>query len=119
MSNTIRRTSYKKHNKSGRSHFLADYTSNYLDVYEGVKGEVEAWGGKPSVKLTGKAYQQAFHFFHGDTSRGFGWGNHKISRKISHDTLRMELKKEIYRFLKNEEYEVMERRIRCLSWDRC
>jgi hypothetical protein len=113
MSRTVRRTSYKKQLKSGRSHFVEDYVSDRIKP-EGV----DAWAGGKRVLLTGKEYEQAYHAFHGDTKRGYGWGNHIISRQISIQSWRIQNKAEIIRFIKDNDYEVMMHNPRCLSWDR-
>ena len=113
MSRTIRRKGYKKQLKSGRSHFEKDYVTDWVKP-EGV----EAWGGGKRVPLTGKEYDKAYHAFHGDTKRGYGWGNHIVSRQLSIESWRVQNKAEIIRFIKDNDYEVMPHKPRCLSWDR-
>lgn len=115
MSRTIRRTGDKKRNKSGRSNFVEGYiyehVAEYLDLSR------YSWEGMPKVKLTGKEYGKQFWRFHRDTPNSYGWSNRTYTRKRFEDKLRMLHKKEISKFLKDETYEIVPFKPRCLSWE--
>lgn len=113
MSRTIRRTKEKKRLKSGKSHFVKDYVTDYA-MPEGV----EAWRGAKTVYLTGKEYDKGYYTFHGDTQRNFGWSNPPYDRKESINAWRNKNKMEIIRFIQNNDHEVVVHKVRCLSWER-
>lgn len=118
MCRTIRRIKEKKHNKSGKSHFSKSYTTTYIEIWHGSKSDVVSWGGLPCISLEKEQYNKAFHDFHSDTKKNYGWSNPQYSKKLSHITSRMHYKQEISKFFKNNHYEVLEKKLRCLSWDR-
>lgn len=113
MSRTIRRTGDKKRNKSGRSNFVEDYTFDYVENYL----DVDAWSGKPKVKLTGDEFHKEYWRFHRDSKAGYGWGNGTYTRKHFEDRLRMQNKLEIQKFMKNENHVVIPVKPHDLSWE--
>lgn len=118
MSRTIRRTGDKKRNKSGRSHFVENYITDYPEEWFGVKGKVKGWGGLPTIWKEGREYDKGFHKFHGDTKRGYGWSNHTYTRFRFEQRCRMKNKMEIQKWLNDNEYEVFTYQPGCLSWER-
>ena len=110
MSRTIRRTRDKKRNKSGRSNFVDDWTTEYVYDYGYL-------GPRRLVQLEGKAFQKAYWTFHNDTLKHYG-GNHPYARKRYEDKCRMKNKNEIDRYLKDTDYEVITYNPGCLSWER-
>lgn len=117
MSRTFRRKNNKPHNHSGSSACERDYTTDRVDTWEGAKGSVSAWGGKPRVLLTGDEYCKEYHRYHADTKSSYGWAYNKYSRDYSHQQARNKNKVEIVKWFKNPEYEVINHEPRCLSWD--
>jgi hypothetical protein len=107
--------SYKQ-NKSGRSSFANSFVTTRADQWEGTKSAVVCYAGCPSIPLTGKEYDKAYYWFHGDN--GVTWGNSKFSRQQSHAIARMNNKKELWLYENNPEYEVMPQFPHCLSWER-
>jgi hypothetical protein len=115
MSRTFRRTKEKHHNKSGSSHFAP--THDYVEQWEGRCGIVKGWAGHPKVALPKN--HKSIAQFHSDNRSGILYGNHKGGRHESHVTLRMKYKKQLNRYFQNTDYEIVELKLRCLSWDRC
>jgi hypothetical protein len=107
MSKTIRRTRAKKHNKSGRSNFVTYWVTNWTYDEEGL------W---KRIPLEGKEYDQAYWRFHSDRLKHLG--NSKGSRHEAERNCRRKNKEELFRYFKDEDYEVMLHEPRCLSWDR-
>lgn len=118
MSRTIRRIKEKNSNKSGRSHFLKDYVVQSAEVWHGSKSEVTCCGGTPYQTLTGKEYSKAYHNFHGDSKASKVWSNPHYSKTLSHIKNRMHYKQEISRFVKNNEHDILNKELYCLSYDR-
>lgn len=118
MSRTIRRIKEKNTNKSGKSHFLKTYIVQKPDVWQGSKSDITCWGGTPLEKLTGKEYDKAYHWFHGDAKSSKVWSNPAYSKTLTHIKHRMHYKQEVARFLKNDDYDISVKRLDCLSWER-
>jgi hypothetical protein len=98
MSRTIRRTRSKKN----YSNFEKDYT--FKRDYENHK-ELSGWCAIPKVKLEGREYQKAWHKFHGDTQKNYGWTEGKVYHDIAKTS-----------YLKNDEYDIINHEEPDTSW---
>lgn len=109
MSRTIRRTRSKKN----YSHFEKDYT--FERDYENHK-ELSGWCAIPKVKLEGREYKKAWHKYHGDTQKNYGWVEGKCYHEIAKVSTRAKNREEIARYLKNDEYDVVNHEEPDVSW---
>lgn len=118
MSKTIRRSKEKARNKSGSSHFIKDFVTIRSDSWEGCKGTVEAWGGQPLILKSGRRYIKAVYRYHSDGRKLHFWSNPQYGKKLSHIKNRIQYKNKISNYLKNNNYEIIQHKLYCLSWER-
>ena len=107
MSRTIRRIRDKKKNSPQR--YYGDIT---WWTHDWIRKEEGHW---IKVKKEGKAYGRGYWRFHGDRIKG--WSYTKWLRQDAEGQARMKNKTEIARYLKDEDYEVIDHQPRDLSWD--
>ena len=92
MSRTIRRIKSKDHH----SYFFSDYIDGELDE---------------------KSFDVVFWRYHRDSKKYYGWVCGKEFFAEAEATARAKNKQEIVRYMKNEDYEVVNHFPRDVSWD--
>lgn len=111
MSRTIRRKRAKRHHSS----FIHGFINTVPDEWNGVRPMYGTIGAFPSIKMEGREYWKAYHWYHGDKPHNMNSYWYYI---FDESRVRMRNKQELVRWLKDPDYEVMcWDLIDCADWD--